>query len=254
MPAPRRRLWAHLGLVVLGFGLGLVVLEGVLQIASLVAGRWNAFEPTATSVHRRMLALGDSNTYGLYVGPRRAYPHRLEADWNARPGHAPLDVVNAGYPGNSSSTVRGQLGELLAAYRPEIVTIMIGGNDWWREPETLEDASVDACVRRAAMPAAPAAPPWHRRWRIVRLVRLLEQWLPVPIAHLVDDRLPSNHAWGTAFDVNYGWNKLGAIPAPVGARGSVRELVPLANQYGFYWGGHFRRCDGMHFEVARVLG
>ena len=64
----------------------------------------------------------------------------------------------------------------------------------------------------------------------------------------------SNHAWGTAFDVNYRWNQLGHVPALKGEIGSVRELVPRAHQLGFYWGGHFSRRDGMHFEVARVGG
>lgn len=64
----------------------------------------------------------------------------------------------------------------------------------------------------------------------------------------------SNHAFGTAFDINVAFNPLGAIPALVGKKGSVRELVALANEHGFYWGGHFRkRPDGMHFEVARLL-
>jgi hypothetical protein len=37
----------------------------------------------------------------------------------------------------------------------------------------------------------------------------------------------------------------------VGEKGSVRELVPIANRWGFYWGGHYNgRPDGMHFEVA----
>lgn len=63
----------------------------------------------------------------------------------------------------------------------------------------------------------------------------------------------SNHSWGTAFDINYGWNKLGAIPALAGEQGSVRELVKLANKHGFYWGGHFKgRPDGMHFEAAAL--
>lgn len=63
----------------------------------------------------------------------------------------------------------------------------------------------------------------------------------------------SNHAFGTAFDINVRWNGLGAQPALVGQQGSVRELVPLANEHGFYWGGHFRgRPDGMHFEVAEL--
>jgi len=63
----------------------------------------------------------------------------------------------------------------------------------------------------------------------------------------------SNHSWGTAFDMNYSWNRLGALPALRGEKGSVRELVPIAHRHGFYWGGHFSRRDGMHFEVARVL-
>lgn len=62
----------------------------------------------------------------------------------------------------------------------------------------------------------------------------------------------SNHSFGSAFDVNAAWNALGTRPALVGQRGSVRELVPIANGHGFFWGGHFRdRADGMHFEVAQ---
>ena len=64
----------------------------------------------------------------------------------------------------------------------------------------------------------------------------------------------SNYAWGTAFDINVPWNARGTVPALCGEKGSVRELVAIANEHGFYWGGHFSRRDGMHFEVARVLG
>jgi len=28
--------------------------------------------------------------------------------------------------------------------------------------------------------------------------------------------------------------------------------VPIAHDHGFYWGGHFSRSDGMHFEVAKL--
>jgi hypothetical protein len=63
----------------------------------------------------------------------------------------------------------------------------------------------------------------------------------------------SNHAFGTAFDINYKWNRLGHQPALRGEEGSVRELVTIANDHGFYWGGHFRRrADGMHFEMAQL--
>ena len=66
-------------------------------------------------------------------------------------------------------------------------------------------------------------------------------------------RTLSNHSWGTAFDICYWYNKLGRVPAAKGTKGSVRELIPLANKFGFYWGGHFSRKDGMHMEIAKIL-
>lgn len=64
----------------------------------------------------------------------------------------------------------------------------------------------------------------------------------------------SNHSYGTAFDVNAKWNALGAVPALVSKEGSVRKLVEIANQHGFYWLGHAgKRPDGMHFEIAKLI-
>jgi hypothetical protein len=59
----------------------------------------------------------------------------------------------------------------------------------------------------------------------------------------------SAHAHATAFDINAAWNGLGSTPAA--GHGSVFELVPIAHRWGFYWGGHFTRPDGMHFELTR---
>lgn len=64
----------------------------------------------------------------------------------------------------------------------------------------------------------------------------------------------SNHAWGTAFDINVQWNMLGSQPALKGTRGSTRELVQIAYDNGMYWGGWFPgRPDGMHFECSKVI-
>lgn len=92
-------------------------------------------------------------------------------------------------------------------------------------------------------------------WEEAGLTRLLLTWEGSFVPRYVRGRnVLSNHAWGSAFDINYEWNQLGVLPALRGRKGSVRELVPLANEYGFYWGGHFKgRADGMHFEAARVL-
>lgn len=63
----------------------------------------------------------------------------------------------------------------------------------------------------------------------------------------------SNHAFGSAFDINVAQNPLGVEPAYPGAKGCLFELVPIAHRHGFFWGGHFKaRRDGMHFEIAEI--
>lgn len=66
------------------------------------------------------------------------------------------------------------------------------------------------------------------------------------------NRSLSPHSWGIALDLNHLWNQYGDPPAPVGAKGSVIEMVPIFEEHGFYWGGNFGEPDGMHFEYARV--
>jgi hypothetical protein len=57
----------------------------------------------------------------------------------------------------------------------------------------------------------------------------------------------SMHAWGIAFDVNVATNALGADPR------LDRRVVEVLTSHGFAWGGDWRRPDGMHFELNRLL-
>jgi len=64
----------------------------------------------------------------------------------------------------------------------------------------------------------------------------------------------SNHSFGSAFDINAAFNVFGHMPALVGQKGETRDLVAIANENGFFWGGHFKgRKDGMHFEIAKLI-
>ena len=79
-------------------------------------------------------------------------------------------------------------------------------------------------------------------------------FMPRLIRGKIAEKALSVHAFGCAFDINMAQNALGVEPARVGKPGCVRELVRLANEHGFFWGGHFRdRPDGMHFEIAKLL-
>lgn len=90
---------------------------------------------------------------------------------------------------------------------------------------------------------------WEKAGLLPRVLTYEGGWVPRFIRG--SRSVLSNHAFGTAFDINYEWNQLGMVPAFKGQRGSVRELVGIANAHGWFWGGHYdSRLDGMHFELA----
>jgi len=97
---------------------------------------------------------------------------------------------------------------------------------------------------------------WEKAGLIKNIVSWDGSFNPRYMRKAVHDRAHlSNHSWGTAFDINAAYNKLGKPVAKLGQRGCVLELVEIGYEYGFYWGGYFGggRSDGMHFEVAKLL-
>jgi hypothetical protein len=100
---------------------------------------------------------------------------------------------------------------------------------------------------------------WERAGLLDRILSFQGGFVPRFVRNTAgrNPRPLSNHAWGTAFDINAPQNRLGVEPALLGQTGCVRELVEIANQHGFFWGGHYRNRrdgsigkDGMHFEIA----
>lgn len=55
----------------------------------------------------------------------------------------------------------------------------------------------------------------------------------------------STHSWGITIDLNANQNPLGAKPK------MPPQIVGIFEDHGFYWGGHFHRLDGMHFQYAK---
>ena len=60
--------------------------------------------------------MGDSNTYGLYLDKKDAYPKQLETIWNATHKNNPIEVINLGYPGSNSSDTRSKIEDYGEAY------------------------------------------------------------------------------------------------------------------------------------------
>lgn len=139
--------------------------------------------------------------------------------------------------------------------------IIINGN-WEKENIVLIDAPVFAPLppyrasrMRVHKKVAHQFEQLFAHWQREGLTNLLESFDGAFNPRMIrgSDSNLSSHSYGIAFDINAASNGLGIIPPKIGTRGSVRKLAEIAHQYGFYWGGHFSRFDGMHFEVGRII-
>ncbi len=118
-----------------------LLLELVLQAASYANQHFSAQDEPASWLtdNLRIVAIGDSNTYGLYLQPLESYPKQLESLWNSS-HEKKLEVINLGYPGSNSSRVVANLPEVIQRLQPDIILVMIGTNDEWTAPITAADA------------------------------------------------------------------------------------------------------------------
>jgi lysophospholipase L1-like esterase len=168
----------------------LLCAELALQLgARIVRDRAGGFRAGA---QLRILAVGDSHTYGAYVDESESYPAQLQARLDARaPGRA--SVVNLGIPGLSTTQLRERLAVHVARYRPDVVIAWCGSNDAWnRVPAAGIPSRLDALLQRSRL---------YRLWRVWRHDRALER---APEAtrsdgrhqdSQVDLRVPGRQSW-----------------------------------------------------------
>ncbi len=139
----------------------LLLLEGLMQVGAFVAWRANLKSiPEVPVGHDVMLCVGDSWTDGMGASDRTrfSYPARLGAMLTERTDRD-WTVVNCGQSGQNSRDVLSRLSSQLEAYKPRLVAVLVGQNDFWSAPDELPESAAD--VDKTA---------YRFRWRIPRLV------------------------------------------------------------------------------------
>ena len=132
----RAREWlGRIGLIGFGLVVTLVGLEVALQLGAAVVRITHESRGAAKNPERfRIVCFGDSNTYGLYLERHESYPAQLERELAALRPTQPVEVVNLGTPGLSSSRLLRKFPELLETLAPDLVIVMLGVNDLWTDP------------------------------------------------------------------------------------------------------------------------
>ena len=90
-------------------------------------------------VGKRILALGNSCTFGWGVSIENCWTTLLERNLRRELLDSSLEVINAGTPGYSSFQGKQYFQELLK-YQPDIVLIMFGWNDHWKAGKEISDS------------------------------------------------------------------------------------------------------------------
>jgi len=111
----------------------LVFLEIGLQAVALFLDANRAENQSLKSESLRIVSIGDSNTFGLYLPKEESYPYQLEVKWNKEHGTY-IQVLNLGYPGINSTQVRRNLPAIIQNFQPNIILLCVGVNDWWSDP------------------------------------------------------------------------------------------------------------------------
>lgn len=150
-----RRALGLLGRALLIVALAALLAETLLQAAALFA---RTRDDSRHGGLRRLIAVGDSHTYGAMVAPEDSYPGQLQRLLDAEaPGS--WSVVNLGVPGMNTSEVRVQLQRTLAEHPADLVLVWCGVNNAWNQA------------------GGPVESWWAAATRRLRLVRLLRVWL-----------------------------------------------------------------------------
>jgi hypothetical protein len=146
--------------LVMGTGASLVLAEGALWILHFaLSPERRAAELAPQPGERRILCVGDSNTFGIHLDASASYPGRLQS-YLDRAAAQPWRVVNLGYPGQNTAQIRGRLARNLEVYRPEIMCLWAGvNNSWspamrhlWDQPDSESTpATLESLVQQARL-------------------------------------------------------------------------------------------------------
>lgn len=224
-PARARRplsLGRRLAFSSVAFVLFLLLLEGALQLAALVAGPQGHYPegvelPAPDPSAYRVVAVGDSWVFGAESEPHEAFVEvfaRARAEALGRP----VQVFNLGVPGSNSAQALVSLDDVIEVARPDLVVALTGAND------QIHDTAVDEAARRMGADAR-MLPGWSlfSKSRVVKGARIT--WVNLRGGRSSPERASVDAVLASAEQGGAG------LPKPPASRPATVYLLPWWDLY-----------------------
>lgn len=126
----------------------------------------------------RLLAVGDSYTFGIGVEASATWPERIEQALGLEATSRAVAVVNAGVPGYSALQIRQVIEEIVPELEPDAVIFAMYASSYWRvrNPYAIHGGTLITASRRRAVGLTSDGTPVTTPFLEGR-VRTLDLWL-----------------------------------------------------------------------------
>jgi len=98
---------------------------------------WREFDRKPPDGKLRIVTMGDSSAFGWEVKRGESLAASLEREFDARYPRLPVEFINCGVPGHTVKQGLILLQQRVLGFRPDIITITYGWNDWRCNPDWL---------------------------------------------------------------------------------------------------------------------
>ncbi len=121
-------------LILFGLLIATLLAEVLFRVGGLIAHKiMTQNVKVSNDPETIILCLGDSSTFGLGASNvfKYSYPSQLQKILNEKNHAKKFKVINLGVPGSNSSQLLNRLRNNILKYKPAIIIVQTGENDYW---------------------------------------------------------------------------------------------------------------------------
>ena len=157
----------------LGLIIAALLAEGFFRIGGVLVHKTVLEKRTFSKDEGNIiLCLGDSSTFGIGASnyKEKSYPAQLQKILNENISGINFEVINGGIPGSNSSQLLHRLRKNILKYKPALLIVQIGENDYWNLNESNITEYYDVPLYRRILLGTELFLNYSKLFRFIKLV------------------------------------------------------------------------------------